>query len=42
MTPEAATDASDITFRAWGPKSRAAEARRELAQAEGEFARRRR
>lgn len=37
VTPEAMDDAGDMVFRAWGPKRRAAEARRALAQAEDEF-----
>lgn len=36
---DAADDASDIVFRAWGPKGRAAHARRELARAEADAAR---
>lgn len=42
VASDAETDAGDITFRAWGPKRRATEARRVLAQIEGELARRRR
>lgn len=42
VTPEAMNDAGDMVFRAWGPKRRAAEARRALAQAEDELARRQR
>jgi hypothetical protein len=39
---EAAGNADDVIFRAWGRKRRAAEARRELARVERERARRRR
>lgn len=39
VEPEAVDDAGDITFRAWGPKRRAAHARRELTRAERDLAR---
>lgn len=42
VEPDALGSVDDVIFRAWGPKRRAAEARRELARVERERARRRR
>ncbi len=42
VVPDAASDAGDVLFRAWGPKRRAKEAHRVLAEADAALAWRRR